>query len=158
MPIDTLDILGPDWNPSFIRRELPDLVLGLETTLQRSDFNLNLIGALLAGNSNGIAVADIATEKDIDQLTAYGDVVVMEGGVNRLQTNKAVSHPRAFHMTDWRFSQMFSVLISLQQPSEGCCRKSRSCQRSRCVASPRCCRRRSLIEGPTMLGRHFASN
>ena len=42
----------------------------------------NLIGALLAGNSNGIAVADIATEKDIDQLTAYGDVVVMEGGVN----------------------------------------------------------------------------
>ena len=29
-----------------------------------------------------IAVADIATEGDIDQLTSYGDVVVMEGGVN----------------------------------------------------------------------------
>jgi translation initiation factor 6 len=41
-----------------------------------------LIGALLAGNSNGMAVADIATESDIDALTAYGDVVVMEGGVN----------------------------------------------------------------------------
>lgn len=30
----------------------------------------------------GIAVADIATENDIDRLTSYGDVVVMEGGVN----------------------------------------------------------------------------
>ena len=29
-----------------------------------------------------MAVADIATESDIDALTAFGDVVVMEGGVN----------------------------------------------------------------------------
>ena len=29
-----------------------------------------------------ISVADIATESDIDTLTSYGDVVVMEGGVN----------------------------------------------------------------------------
>ena len=42
----------------------------------------SLVGALVCGNSRGIAVADIATEDDIDQLTAYGDVVVMEGGVN----------------------------------------------------------------------------
>ena len=42
----------------------------------------NLIGALVAGNSRGMAVADIATETDIDALTAFGDVVVMEGGVN----------------------------------------------------------------------------
>ena len=33
-------------------------------------------------NSRGLAVADIATESDIDKLTSYGDVVVMEGGVN----------------------------------------------------------------------------
>ena len=42
----------------------------------------NLIGSLMAGNSNGIAVADIATEEDIDKLTSFGDVVVMEHGVN----------------------------------------------------------------------------
>ena len=42
----------------------------------------NLIGSLMCGNSNGIAVADIATEEDIDKLTSFGDVVVMEHGVN----------------------------------------------------------------------------
>ena len=42
----------------------------------------NLVGALLAGNSRGMAVADIVSERDIDALTSYGDVVVMEGGVN----------------------------------------------------------------------------
>ena len=123
MPIDTLDILGSDQigihlssvgKVLFHPRELPELVLDhLEATLQLemapiSIGGSNLIGALLAGNSNGIAVADIATENDIDQLTAYGDVVVMEGGVKLqeisfLQTNRAVSHPQAFHMTDWRF-------------------------------------------------------
>ncbi|MBN16910.1 MAG: translation initiation factor IF-6 [Candidatus Thermoplasmatota archaeon] len=41
-----------------------------------------LVGALIAGNSNGIAVADIATSEDIDRLTSYGDVIVMESGVN----------------------------------------------------------------------------
>ena len=97
MPIDTLDILGSDQigihlssvsNVLFYPRELPEVALEqLETALQLemapiSIGGSNLIGALLAGNSNGIAVADIATEKDIDQLTAYGDVVVMEGGVN----------------------------------------------------------------------------
>ena len=38
--------------------------------------------ALVTGNSKGLAVADIATESDIDVLTSFGDVVVMEGGVN----------------------------------------------------------------------------
>jgi translation initiation factor 6 len=42
----------------------------------------NLLGSLMCGNSNGIAVADIATEEDIDKLTSFGDVVVMEHGVN----------------------------------------------------------------------------
>ncbi len=42
----------------------------------------NLLGSLLVGNSNGMAVADIATEEDIDALTSYGDVVVMESSVN----------------------------------------------------------------------------
>tara|TARA_B100001564_G_scaffold339918_1_gene333116 strand:+ start:513 stop:1175 length:663 start_codon:yes stop_codon:yes gene_type:complete len=42
----------------------------------------NLLGSLICGNSNGIAVADIATEEDIDKLTSFGDVVVMEHGVN----------------------------------------------------------------------------
>jgi translation initiation factor 6 len=42
----------------------------------------NLLGALVAGTSKGLAVADIANESDIDALTSFGDVVVMEGGVN----------------------------------------------------------------------------
>jgi len=42
----------------------------------------NLIGSLVAGNSHGLAVADIATTEDIDHLTSFGDVVVMEHGVN----------------------------------------------------------------------------
>jgi translation initiation factor 6 len=42
----------------------------------------NLVGALLAGNTKGMAVADIVTDRDVDILTSYGDVVVMEGGVN----------------------------------------------------------------------------
>lgn len=42
----------------------------------------NLIGALLEGNSRGMGVADIATPEDIDKLTSFGDVVVMESSVN----------------------------------------------------------------------------
>ena len=42
----------------------------------------NLIGSLVAGNSHGLAVADIATTEDIDHLTSFGEVVVMEHGVN----------------------------------------------------------------------------
>jgi len=41
-----------------------------------------LLGALIAGNDNGIAVADLATSEDTDVLTSYGDVVVMESGIN----------------------------------------------------------------------------
>ena len=40
------------------------------------------MGSLLRGNRNGIAVADIATESDLDKLTSFGEVVVMESGVN----------------------------------------------------------------------------
>ena len=42
----------------------------------------SLLGSLLRGNSRGIAVADIATEEDLDELTSFCDVVVMESGVN----------------------------------------------------------------------------
>ena len=41
-----------------------------------------LLGSLLRGNRRGIAVADIATQEDLDELTSFGDVVVMESGVN----------------------------------------------------------------------------
>lgn len=65
------------------RKEVESLegVLGLEVA-QMSIGGSALVGALVAGNSNGIAVADIATEEDIDRLTSFGDVVVMESGVN----------------------------------------------------------------------------
>ena len=42
----------------------------------------SLLGSLLSGNAKGIAVADIATEEDLDELTSFSDVVVMESGVN----------------------------------------------------------------------------
>tara|TARA_B110001452_G_scaffold265470_1_gene270179 strand:+ start:11 stop:673 length:663 start_codon:yes stop_codon:yes gene_type:complete len=41
-----------------------------------------LLGSLLRGNKNGIAVADIAFQDELDQLTSFGDVVVMQSGVN----------------------------------------------------------------------------
>lgn len=85
MPIDTVDIFGSDQvgihlasvgNVLFHPPELPrpsveafESALGLELhpmTIGGS----NLVGALLCGNSRGIAVADIATEGDVDQLTA----------------------------------------------------------------------------------------
>ncbi|MBT6640915.1 MAG: translation initiation factor IF-6 [Euryarchaeota archaeon] len=97
MPIETADIFGSDQvgihlaavgNVLLHPLELPSIVLDiLETTLQLEMHPIsiggsNLIGALVAGNSRGMAVAEIATESDIDMLTAFGDVVVMEGGVN----------------------------------------------------------------------------
>tara|TARA_A100001037_G_scaffold188203_1_gene168536 strand:+ start:681 stop:1343 length:663 start_codon:yes stop_codon:yes gene_type:complete len=42
----------------------------------------NLIGSLIEGNSYGMGVADIASQEDIDRLTSYGDVIVMESSVN----------------------------------------------------------------------------
>ena len=97
MPIDTVDIFGSDQvgihlasvgSVVFHPPELPQPILEtLEQTLELEMHSLsvggsNLIGALVCGNNRGIAVADIATESDIDQLTSFGDVVVMEGGVN----------------------------------------------------------------------------
>ena len=97
MPIETVDIFGSDQvgihlaavgNVLFHPHELPKQDLEtLESVLNLEMHAIsiggsNLIGALVAGNSHGMAVADIATESDIDALTAFGDVVVMEGGVN----------------------------------------------------------------------------
>ena len=72
--------------------------LGLEVS-QMSVGGSALVGSLVAGNSNGIAVADIATEEEIDHLTSFGDVVVMESGVNAagnlliINENGAVASP-----------------------------------------------------------------
>jgi translation initiation factor 6 len=97
MAIDTADIFGSD-QVGIHLATIGDVVLHpaellvhvlekiqhcLELEMQPISIGgSNLIGALVAGNSRGMAVADIATESDIDALTAFGDVVVMEGGVN----------------------------------------------------------------------------
>ena len=97
MTVDSADIFGSDqvgihlaavgnyvFHPPELTepiKEKIDNVLGLES-IELNIGGSNLIGALLCGNSKGMAVADIATEADIDLLTSYGDVVVMEGGVN----------------------------------------------------------------------------
>ena len=42
----------------------------------------SLLGSLIVGNSKGIAVADIATEEDLDTLSSFGEIVILESGVN----------------------------------------------------------------------------
>ena len=42
----------------------------------------SLLGSLIVGNNKGIAVADIATEEDLDKLSSFGEVVILESGVN----------------------------------------------------------------------------
>ena len=42
----------------------------------------SLLGSLIVGNSKGIAVADIATEEDLDVLSSFGEIVILESGVN----------------------------------------------------------------------------
>ena len=50
--------------------ELENILSVLETeSFPLSIGGSNLIGSLICGNSNGIAVADIATQEDIDKLT-----------------------------------------------------------------------------------------
>ncbi len=97
MPLATGNILGNDQMGTFLASV--DKVLfyppSIEDSLKQkieSSLGLemhpltiggsNLLGALIAGNSNAIAVADIATPEDIDLLTSFSDVVVMESSVN----------------------------------------------------------------------------
>ena len=97
MGISTGDVFGSDQIGVFVAvvgktifhpLELEkDVVETLESTLDLETKGLliggsRLIGSLLAGNSHGLAVADLATEQDVDILTSYGDVVVMESGIN----------------------------------------------------------------------------
>jgi translation initiation factor 6 len=97
MGITTSDILGSDqvgiylavcgnvvFHPAELGEEACtriDEYIGLERH-PMSIGGSTLVGALIAGTTKGLAVADIATEEDIDKLTSFGDVVVMEGGVN----------------------------------------------------------------------------
>ncbi len=97
MGITTSDMLGSDqvgiylavcgnvvFHPAELGEEACsriDEYIGLERHAM-SIGGSNLVGALIAGTTKGLAVADIATERDIDALTSFGDVVVMEGGVN----------------------------------------------------------------------------
>ena len=97
MPISSGDILGHSQVGVYL--SVVDDVIFIPRTIEPSDaemiesvFNMethrfliggsSLIGSLLRGNRNGIAVADLATEEDLDELTSFGPVVVMESGVN----------------------------------------------------------------------------
>ena len=97
MPIATGDLLGHSQvgvyasvvgEVLFLPLALPkDDIETIESTLQMESTCLtvggsSLLGSLIVGNSRGMAVADIATPDDIDRLTSYGDVVVMESSVN----------------------------------------------------------------------------
>ena len=97
MPIATGDIYGSDqlgvylscigdvvFHPTELEKSLVEEIqaaLGTEmygVTIGGSQ----LIGSLLAGNSRGMAVADLATQSNIDELTSFGDIVVLESGIN----------------------------------------------------------------------------
>jgi translation initiation factor 6 len=97
MPISSGDILGHSQVGVYL--SVVDDVIFIPRTIEPSDaemiesvFNMethrfliggsSLIGSLLRGNRHGIAVADLATEEDLDELTSFGPVVVMESGVN----------------------------------------------------------------------------
>ena len=97
MPISTGDVLGHTQvgvylsvigDVLFLPSTLDDDTveeLGSAFDLETHRFLVGgsaLLGSLLRGNSKGIAVADIASQEDLDELTSFGDVVVMESGVN----------------------------------------------------------------------------
>ena len=97
MPIATGDVFGSDQlgvylaclgNVVFHPRELEaNVVEDIQTALEIEMAGISiggsqLIGSLLAGNSKGMAVADLATQEDLDVLTSFGDVVVLESGIN----------------------------------------------------------------------------
>ncbi|MBR60468.1 MAG: translation initiation factor IF-6 [Euryarchaeota archaeon] len=97
MAIVTSDILGSDqvgvylavcgdvlFHPQDLASDITEkMATSLELeTCSISIGGSSLIGSLMAGTKKGLAIADIATDSDIDKLTSYGDVVVMEGGVN----------------------------------------------------------------------------
>jgi translation initiation factor 6 len=97
MPIATGDVFGSDQlgvylacvgNVVFHPRELEaNVVEEIHVALEAEMAGISiggsqLIGSLLAGNSKGMAVADLATQEDLDVLTSFGDVVVLESGIN----------------------------------------------------------------------------
>jgi translation initiation factor 6 len=97
MPIATGDVFGSDQlgvylacigNVVFHPVELESKVVeAIHTALEVEMVGISiggsqLIGSLLAGNSRGMAVADLATQDDIDMLTSFGDIVVLESGIN----------------------------------------------------------------------------
>ena len=97
MPISTGDILGHSqvgvylsvigdvlFIPSTLEEEIAEEV---ESSFDMEAHRLSiggsaLLGSLVRGNRKGIAVADIATQDDLDELSSFGDVVIMESGVN----------------------------------------------------------------------------
>lgn len=97
MPISTGDILGHSQvgvylsvigDVLFIPRTLEEEIAEeFESAFDMEAHRLSiggsaLLGSLVRGNSKGIAVADIATQEDLDELSSFGDVVIMESGVN----------------------------------------------------------------------------
>ncbi|MBJ17433.1 MAG: translation initiation factor IF-6 [Euryarchaeota archaeon] len=97
MPISTGDILGHSqvgvylsivgdvlFIPSIIDEDTANEV---ESAFDLESHRISiggsaLLGSLIRGNRKGIAVADMATQDDLDELSSFGDIVVMESGVN----------------------------------------------------------------------------
>lgn len=97
MPIGLGDIFGSDQLGVFLAAvgkvvfHPPEMDSGIIAEIERcldlepapmSIGGSQLLGALLAGNSHGMAVADLVTKEDLDKLTSFGDLVVMESGIN----------------------------------------------------------------------------
>ena len=97
MPISTGDILGHSqvgvylsvvgdvlFIPSTLEEEIAtEIDQSFDVESHRITIGGSaLLGSLISGNKKGLAVADIATQDDLDELSSFGDVVILESGVN----------------------------------------------------------------------------
>ena len=97
MPISTGDVLGHSQvgvylsvvgDVLFVPSTLEDEIANeIESSFDMESHRITiggsaLLGSLIRGNKKGVAVADIATQDDLDELSSFGDVVILESGVN----------------------------------------------------------------------------
>ncbi|MDD1724997.1 MAG: translation initiation factor IF-6 [Methanospirillum sp.] len=76
---DDVAVVPPDAPEDLIRGYSEALKVEIvRTTLQGSP----IIGSLLAGNSNGFIVTGMATDEELDSLTPYRDVMLLQEGMN----------------------------------------------------------------------------
>lgn len=76
---DDIAVVPPDAPEEFVARYEEALkVIIVRTTIQRSP----IIGSLLAGNKHGLVITGMATRDEINTLSEYRDLMLLEEGMN----------------------------------------------------------------------------